>query len=338
MPKAFPAQGIVSTYLSNGKIYFERIDGPDIAIDPSAAGQGPAGPVGPEGPQGPAGADGQDGAQGPQGLPGADGAQGPQGVKGDTGDTGPAGAPGTTSWNGITDKPATFAPTIGPTGTTAVAGNDARLTDARTPVAHSHLDADIPAAIARDSEVTSAVAAHAATPHGGSDDVVYAPTTADIAVNNTADVTINTRDVTGAAAGDQYIVDAWFTILNNSGATRVYVITVDFDGLFDIEISTGACATSATLLHPFHITAVMDIRAANLCYGVVIAEGQLAAGVASGGDTTMAATHLRGMGWATSASDATGTLTAALKVRSAATTATQTLRLHHYTIRKVRPT
>lgn len=35
------------------------------------------------------------------------------------------------------------------------------------PVSHAHLDADIPAAIARDAEVTSAIATHAATPHGG---------------------------------------------------------------------------------------------------------------------------------------------------------------------------
>lgn len=34
--------------------------------------------------------------------------------------------------------------------------------------AHSHADADIPATIARDAEVTAAVDAHAATPHGGS--------------------------------------------------------------------------------------------------------------------------------------------------------------------------
>lgn len=32
---------------------------------------------------------------------------------------------------------------------------------------HSHLDADIPAGIARDAEVTAAIATHAATPHGG---------------------------------------------------------------------------------------------------------------------------------------------------------------------------
>ena len=46
--------------------------------------------------------------------------------------------------------------------------NDSRLTDARTPVAHSHVDGDLPAGLARDSEVTSAIDTHAATPHGGS--------------------------------------------------------------------------------------------------------------------------------------------------------------------------
>jgi hypothetical protein len=50
-----------------------------------------------------------------------------------------------------------------------VASSDPRLTDARTPTAHAHVDADIPAGIARDSEVTAAVTAHeqAANPHTG---------------------------------------------------------------------------------------------------------------------------------------------------------------------------
>ena len=47
------------------------------------------------------------------------------------------------TWSEITSKPTTFAPTIGATATTAVAGNDPRLTDARTPLAHTHLWADI---------------------------------------------------------------------------------------------------------------------------------------------------------------------------------------------------
>lgn len=42
------------------------------------------------------------------------------------------------AWASITGKPTTFAPTIGSTSTTAVAGNDSRLTNARTPTAHSH--------------------------------------------------------------------------------------------------------------------------------------------------------------------------------------------------------
>ena len=139
-------------------------------------------------------------------------------------------------------------------------------------------------------------------------------------------------------AGDQVLVDAWFTILNNSTATRVYVMTLDFDGLFDIEITTGACATSATLMHPFRVQGVCDVRAANLSYGMVFVDSQLAAGVASGGDTTIAATHLQGKGWGTSTTDATGTLTTALKIRSADATATQTLRLHHFAVRKLSPT
>ncbi len=42
------------------------------------------------------------------------------------------------TWSTLSGKPATFAPTIGATSTTAVAGDDARLTDARTPTTHTH--------------------------------------------------------------------------------------------------------------------------------------------------------------------------------------------------------
>ena len=47
------------------------------------------------------------------------------------------------AWAEITSKPATFPPTIGSTATTAVAGNDPRLTDARTPTAHTHVIGDV---------------------------------------------------------------------------------------------------------------------------------------------------------------------------------------------------
>lgn len=41
------------------------------------------------------------------------------------------------AWGGITGKPSTFTPTIGGGGGDAVAGNDARLTDARAPTTHA---------------------------------------------------------------------------------------------------------------------------------------------------------------------------------------------------------
>lgn len=50
---------------------------------------------------------------------------------------------GGAAWADITGKPSTFPPTIGSSGTTAVAGNDSRLTDARTPTAHTHPLSDV---------------------------------------------------------------------------------------------------------------------------------------------------------------------------------------------------
>lgn len=94
----------------------------------------------------------------------------------------------------ITGKPSTFPPTIGATGSTAVAGNDARLTDARTPTAHTHPASQVSdsTAIGR-SVLTAADAAAARTALGAGTSSLalgttgstakagnYAPTLADI--------------------------------------------------------------------------------------------------------------------------------------------------------------
>lgn len=52
-------------------------------------------------------------------------------------------------------------------GNPYVTDADARLSDARTPAGHSHVDGDLPAGLARDSEVAAAVTAHEAAgdPH-----------------------------------------------------------------------------------------------------------------------------------------------------------------------------
>lgn len=55
------------------------------------------------------------------------------------------------TWTEITSKPTTFPPTIGSTGVDAVAGNDTRLTNARTPTAHSHPVSDLTATGTRDA-------------------------------------------------------------------------------------------------------------------------------------------------------------------------------------------
>jgi hypothetical protein len=58
---------------------------------------------------------------------------------------------------------------IGSGATDVVAGNDARLTNARAPTAHSHVEADLPTTLATDAEVATAVSTHAAAadPHTG---------------------------------------------------------------------------------------------------------------------------------------------------------------------------
>ena len=171
---------------------------------------------------------------------------------------------------------------------------------------------------------------------GGSSPVVYVAEGADTAINSVTDVTVVTRDVASVGTTDKLVVEADFTILNASAGARIYVITLDFDGLFDVEFTTGSLAV--TTGHPFTMRAVLDVRSASLAYATFVCEGQLIAGLASGVDTTMAATHLRAQGWGTTGSNASGTTTVTLRIRSASATASQTCRLHVFTISKHTPT
>lgn len=110
-------------------------------LESGAGSQGPQGETGPQGPKGDKGDPGDAGLQGPagnDGAPGAPGNDGDDGATGPQGPEGPQGPPGSSAWADITDKPATFPPVIGSGAGDAVAGNDARLTDARTPTAHTH--------------------------------------------------------------------------------------------------------------------------------------------------------------------------------------------------------
>jgi hypothetical protein len=165
-------------------------------------------------------------------------------------------------------------------------------------------------------------------------DTVFVAPTANTAINSITDVSIVSQSVP-AIAGDQLIVDAWFHILNNSTATRVYNISLDFDGVYPAEFITGALATSSTLLHPMHLTGVFDIRSTSLTYGAAEIDGIPAAGIADDANMTMGTTGLHARTWGTQTTDVTPAVTVSLAIRSANATATQTLHLTHFSIRRL---
>lgn len=152
-------EGSVATYAdlaaltpTNGQAWIVNADGRLYFYDGGFPADGQGVPFrGPQGVQGIQGVQGTQGEQGIQGPVGDTGPQGVQGVKGDTGATGPKGDTGATgpagsnAWADITGKPSTFPPTIGSGATDAVAGNDSRLTNARTPTAHTHPVTDLTA-------------------------------------------------------------------------------------------------------------------------------------------------------------------------------------------------
>lgn len=112
---------------------------------------GPQGPQGETGPQGPQGPQGVQGATGATGATGPQGDTGPQGPAGDTGAQGPQGEPGVVN----ATAPATYnagtqtiGVTLGTGADTACAGNDSRLSDARTPTAHTHAQSEIAGLVA----------------------------------------------------------------------------------------------------------------------------------------------------------------------------------------------
>jgi hypothetical protein len=158
---------------------------------------GPQGPAGPQGAQGPAGATGSAGAKGDKGDPGEQGPSGSTGAAGPAGttdytqltnvpstftpsahktshatggtdalspsDIGAASSTHAHAASDITSGSLSIdrIPT-GQTGTTVPLGNDARFTDARTPLSHNHSAADLTSGTLDAARLTFATAAQAA--------------------------------------------------------------------------------------------------------------------------------------------------------------------------------
>lgn len=182
--------------------------------DGSAGAQGPQGDQGETGLTGPQGVPGAAGAKGDTGLTGSAGATGPKGDTGFTGATGPTGPTGSTGATGaagpmniiqessgptylavgaIADgqlgyrSGSTFVgKTIGSGAGTVAAGNDSRLSDARTPTSHasSHAAAGSDpvtitptqaglSAVTNDAQTKAAISGYAAKSPVTGADIVY---------------------------------------------------------------------------------------------------------------------------------------------------------------------
>lgn len=235
-----------------------------VALDQVGTLTGPTGPQGPAGPQGPKG------DKGDPGVAGATGSQGPKGDKGDTGSTGPTGPPGTTDHAALTNLT---------TGNPHTQYSQTTHTHAYAPTSHSHVDADLPAGLARDTEVTAAVSAHEAAgdPHPtyltqAEGDARYALAGASGA---TGGVIRKTANQTMTATAQTAITDMSFAVV--AGGTYYFVMYVQ------VTTSTGTSPTTAygitgPAMTAMGVTYEQDTSTSVEASGVLTALGNMPAG------------------------------------------------------------
>ncbi len=149
----------------------------------------------------------------------------------------------------------------GATAGTVCQGNDSRLSDARTPTAHGHsgeevtsgtvADARIDAAIARDSEVTSAVSTHAAltATHGVAGAVVGTTDTQTLTNKSISGEQINSGTVADARIDAAICRDSELTTHGNltaaHGATGAVVGTTNTQTITNKTMGSG-CSWGGT--------------------------------------------------------------------------------------------
>ena len=150
----------------------------------------------------------------------------------------------------------------------------------------------------------------------------------DTAINSTTDVTIISESAGTVVAGDGIEIEADFTTLNNSGAVRIYTVTVEF-GALTIAFVAGAQTAHATSRAPWRVTARCAVSSTSLAWCHGISWGRtISAANTTGGPEVLSI-------WNSTASNITGAMTVALKIKSASATATQTLTLQNWRIRRM---
>jgi len=175
-----------------------------------------------------------------------------------------------------------------------------------------------------------------ATPSGGSSDIIFAAApNSDFDLTNGGgggNVTIISKSVS-VAAGDQIRIEAWFTILNNSGATATYTKVYSLGSLTTSLVDSVAVNASASSRAPQKIDACFAVSATNLAYMTsCVGFGAPATAAASPSNINVSFNR---SGWNSTTSDLTGTQTISFVCSSSTATSAQTLTLHNYTIRKV---
>ena len=145
-----------------------------------------------------------------------------------------------------------------------------------------------------------------------------------VSINNVADQTIWTQDVT-LAVGDIIEIETWGRGNNGTGAQRAWTFTLDADGAFDMEWAWNAAAVNQA----WRITAKLVVVATNFAAWEMIVHHN------ASGDGTLQSDYGKWYGYETTTNDLTGTTTISLKGRVDSATGTQDVYPYGTVIRRV---
>ena len=134
----------------------------------------------------------------------------------------------------------------------------------------------------------------------------------------TSNTQLISESITGIVAGDIVQVDIWFKVLQNSGASRTYVFTLDLDGGFAMELThVLATNSSPVYIHLVGVFSVISTGAARQSLEMTIS------GAFLDGTPSLLAANAHYLGRDVSTGDHTGTSALTLHVRTSNATATQ---------------
>jgi hypothetical protein len=226
----------------------------------------------------------------------------------------------------------------GTSSSTVCIGDDSRLSDDRT-ASGLRTDTTIveisssPAPTAGQVLVaTSDTSAKWDTLASGSSSIAFANAPmSNTAINVTSYTALVSKSVT-VTAGDSFEIEAYGTLLNNSGATATYRWQIAL-GSFTLEAIDGTTIpTGATNRATFRVKGIFAVASTSNAGATLYAQRNAVAGANTA--NSIATSTVR-HSFNTTASNLTGTQTIELRARSSTATATQTLQLFSWQIRQV---